>query len=219
MLSMGWKRGLLLICVLFSSLSAQNRKQEGGMIWEPPPTIIFPGTVKASVPKEMIDSLRVAGKGIVLDETDLKAVQTDVGGTIGNRGDAGDSLGWLCLHGGDTRDEWVLWLMSGEINGGSVGGFRWQRVEQSAHFDSRCQALPDGRSGVEFPLPVQLGTSESEILRILGQPSGRQDDTLFYLHEHQVTIKDHPFTAMNTLAVLLRKQSVWAIEGWKSTTD
>jgi hypothetical protein len=220
MISMAWKYGLLLICALFCNSSAQNNKQvENPAIWEPPPTIDFPGSVKASIPNEMITSLRVGGKSIVLDETDLKEVQRDVRGPIGHRGDAGDSLHWLCLRGRDARDEWVLWLMSGEINGGSVGGFRWQRVEQTAQVDTRCQTLPDGRSGVEFPLAVRLGTSEGEILRILGRPSNRHGDTLLYLHEHEMTIKNQPFTAMNTVAVLLRKQAVWAIEAWKSTTD
>ena len=222
MLSMPWKYGLLFICVLFCNSSAQNSKQkavENTAIWEPPPTVDFPEAVKASVPKEMITSLRVAGKSIVLDETDLKQVQRDIGGTIGNRGDADDSLHWLCLRGGNARDQWVLSLMSGEMNGGSVGGFRWQRVEQTAPFDARCQTFPGGRRGVELPLAVRLGTSESEISRILGQPSDRYGDTLLFLHEHEVTFKNQPFTAMNTLAVLLRKQAVWAIEAWKSTTD
>lgn len=219
MLSMAWKCGLLLICVLFCNSSAQNSKRDDPAIWEPPATIDFPGTVKASIPKEMITSLRAAGKNIVLDETDLKAVQSDIGGTIGNRGDAGDALGWLCFHGGEARAQWVLWLMSGEINGGSVGGFRWQRADQTAHFDSKCRKFPDGRRGVEFPLEVQLGTSENQILHILGQPSDRHGETLLYLHEHEVTVKNQPFTAMNTVAVVLRKQAVWAIEAWKSTTD
>jgi len=53
----------------------------------------------------------------------------------------------------------------------------------------------------------------------LGQPSKRLGDTLLYLHEHEETIKNEPFTALNTLAVLLSGQAVWAIEAWKSTTS
>lgn len=223
MFPMTWKCGLLLlVCVLLYNSSAQDGTQktvEKTAIWEPPSTISLSGTVKASVPNEMIATLRVGGKSVVLDETDLKAVQRDVGGTIGNRGDAGEALDWLCLHGGDARVPWVLWLMSGEINGGAVGGFRWQRVEARAQFDHRCQTLPTGASGLELPLAVGLGMSNSEVVRILGQPSDRSGDTLFYLHEHEVTIKNQPFTAMNTLAVLLRKQAVWSIEAWKSTTN
>jgi hypothetical protein len=120
---MAWKYELLLVCALFSSSSAQSRdKVEIRALWEPPATIEFPGTVKANISKEMINSLRVADKSIVLDETELTDVQRDVGGTIGSRGDAGDSLHWLCSSGRTVGDKWVLWLMSGEMNGGSVGG-------------------------------------------------------------------------------------------------
>jgi hypothetical protein len=219
MLSMVWKCRFLLICVLCCNSSAQNSKGEHPAIWEPPAALDLPGTAKASVPKEMITSLRVAGRNIVLDETALKTVQSDIGGSIGNRGDAGDALGWLCFHGGEVRDQWVIWLMSGEINGDAVGGFRWQRVDQTVHFDSKCRKLPHGKRGVEFPLAVRLGTSENQVLRILGEPSDKHGETLFYLHEHEVTFKNQPFTAMNTVAVILRKRAVWAIEAWKSTTN
>lgn len=219
---MTWKYGLVLILLLFCNLSAQNnnkKKVENTAIWEPPSTVDFPGSVKANVSGEMISDMRVAGERIVLDGTELKAVQGHLGGTIGHRGDASDSLDWLCLRGRGTQERWVLWLMSGEISGGTVGGFRWQHVERTAQFDTRCQTLPDGRADVELPIAVRLGTSKSEVLRILGQPSEKLGDTLLYLHEHEETIKNQPFTAMNTFAVLLRGQTVWAIEVWKSTTD
>jgi hypothetical protein len=140
---MTWKYGLVLICVLFCNSSAQNNKQkavENSAIWEPPSTIDIPGSVKAGVPREMITSLRVAGESIVLDETDLKAVQSRVGGTIGHRGDAGGSLDCLCLHGSGVQGRWASWLMSGEINGGaqseaSVGSV-WNRLHSS---------IPDAR--------------------------------------------------------------------------
>jgi len=100
--SMSWRFGLALICVLLSNSSAQNSQGkpiDNSAIWEPPSVIDFPQGVKSSVPREVIKGLHVAGESIILDETILTAVQSHVGGTIGHRGDAGDSLEWLCLRG------------------------------------------------------------------------------------------------------------------------
>jgi hypothetical protein len=163
--------------------------------------------------------LQLPGLRIFLDSTQLTAVQRRLGGTIGSRGDAGDALHWLCFHGTDGKGGWLLWLESGEINGGAVGGFRWQRAGRTARFDARCRALPDGRRGVELPITLQLGIGEAGALHTLGSPTKRLGGTLLYLHEHEETIHGEPYTATNTLAVLLRGGVVWAIEAWKSTSS
>jgi hypothetical protein len=165
----------------------------------------------------MIAGLRVSGQTIVLEDTDLAAVQRHTGGTIGHWGDASDSLSWLCLHGTGPQGDWVLWLMSGEIDGGTVGGFRWQHVERQAQFDTRCQTLPEGRGGVELPVALQLGVTEARVRRIFGEPSAKLGNALLYLHEHELTAHNEPYTAMNTLAVHLRGGVMWAIEVRKST--
>jgi len=167
----------------------------------------------------MITGLRVSRQSIVLEKTELTAVQRHVGGIIGDRGDAGQSLSWLCLHGIGAQGGWARWLMSGEIDAGTVGGFRWQHVEGTARLDTRGQTLPEGQGAIELPVALRRGIAEAEGLRILGQPSGRLGNTLLYLHEHESTIKNQLFTAMSTLAVLLRGGVVSAIEVCKSTTS
>jgi glycerol-3-phosphate responsive antiterminator len=76
---MAWKHGFVAILMLFCiSSSAQNNNKktvENTAIWEPPSAVEFPGSVKANISREMISDLRVAGERIVLDETELKAVQ------------------------------------------------------------------------------------------------------------------------------------------------
>jgi hypothetical protein len=205
---------------IISHIGMEDSKQiQNVTIWEPPPLGYIPENVKSSVSKEIINSVRVAGQTIVLDKTELKSVQARVGGTIGHRGDAGNSLEWLCLRGDDALGPWVLWLMSGENNHGSVGGICWERSDCTAQFDARCQSLPRVAGTIELPLVVRLGMSESEVLRILGQPSDRNGDTLLYLHRREMGTGNQVFTAMNTVRVVLRKQVARAIEVWKSTTD
>ena len=219
---MSWKYAFILGCFLFCTSFAQTGKPKAAanpVIWEPPSTVDFPDSVQASVPKEMITSLRVAGQRIVLEETDLKAVQSRLGGTIGHSGDGADSVAWLCLGGSGVHGRWVLWLMGDEISGGTVGGFRWQQVEPAARFDPKCQVLPRDRSQVELPIAIQLGTSESDVVRILGPPTRKLGDTLWYLHEHALTIKNQPCTLVNDLSLTLHGGMVRAVQAWKSTTS
>lgn len=61
---------------------------------------------------------------VVLEKTDVKEVQKRFGGTLGQEGDAEDSLEWLCFRGGDVTGGWVLWLKSGELDAGTVGSFQ-----------------------------------------------------------------------------------------------
>jgi hypothetical protein len=77
----------------------------------------------------------------------------------------------------------VLWLESGEIDGGSVGSFQWRRVGPNTRFDKRCRMLPRTNSRIKLPIPLHLGTTETEALQILGQPTARHGDTLLYVHE------------------------------------
>ena len=219
--SMTWRMGFVLLSALVCNSSAQGTTREGVVnpaIWEPPSVIEFPQSAKSTVPREMIRGLRVSGLRIVLENTELTEVQKRIGGTIGHRGDADTALSWLCLHGTGPRGNWILWLMSGEMDAGSVGGFRWQRVERAAQVDKKCQTLPEGGI-VELPAALRLGVEEAGVLHNFGQPTERIGNALLYLHEHEATIRNAPYTAMNTLVVLLRGGVVWAIEAWKSTTS
>jgi len=51
-------------------------------------------------------------------ENVLKAIKV---GKIAQRGDASESLEWICYSITDQYNPVRLWLLSGEIDGGSVG--------------------------------------------------------------------------------------------------
>jgi hypothetical protein len=187
------------------------------MVWAPPSND-WPGNLPATVPREMISSLHIDGTEIRLEKTKLIDMQRKFGGTIGKRGDAADFLAWLCLAGRDSSGRWVLWLMSGEIDGPSVGSFQWQRLEPSAQLDNRCQALPPA-TDVRLPIAIRLGIKQAAVENILGRPSARRGDAALYEHEHNLTIKDIPYTSENTVEVDFRDGIVRSIEVDKTTTD
>ncbi len=186
-------------------------------IWEPPTTPDSPVN-RPTVKHEILNRIQVSGLKIALENTQLSKVQKRLGGTIGHRGDASESLSWLCMHGNDQSGEWILWLMSGEIDGGTVGGFRWGRVTRGASVDGRCQTLR-GEKVIDLPIKLELGIKEAEIVRLLGQPTQKLGDRLVYVHEHEEMRHNERYTATNALTLYLHEGVVWAIETWKSTTS
>jgi hypothetical protein len=204
----------IVICILLTIAAAFA--QSDRTIWQPP-TLDLPDTLPhATVAKEMITKLRVSKMQIILEETPLSDVQKNLGGTIGASGDASESLQWLCFHGSDAKGRWALWLESDEMGGGNVDGFAWQRIAEKATIDRRCQAQP-----IEIELPIQLaiGLPESEVHRILGTPTSERRNTLVFDHEHQETIRNEPFTASNTVYVVLCNGVVSSVQVWKSTSN
>jgi hypothetical protein len=206
-----------LLCVSVAASQGQVRRKHT-VLWQPT-TIAGPQRLPpATVHEEMIGSLRVADVQVVLDETRWEDVQKRLGGTIGHSGDAGESLTWLCFHGSDAQGGWVFWLQGGEVNGDSVGGIQWLRMASGDQTDSRCRRLEQKRD-VELPIRLRLGMTRAEVTATLGAPTVQQHDVLTYLYEHTETVGDTPFTASNTLEIVLRDGVVCAIEAWRTTVN
>jgi hypothetical protein len=202
----------------FTQTVNQSAPHSSQMLWEPPEWN-FPENVKASVPKEMFSSFRVSGYDITLEDTSMENVKKRLGGEIGRKGDAGDALEWLCFHGADANSGWVLWLESGEIDGGNVGSFQWHRLSNRDVLDSRCHALTGTTSSIKLPLPLMLGAKKAEVLKILGEPTATEAERLIYLHEHEGTSRGVPFTTSNIVVVHLRDGIVWAIQASKTSSS
>jgi hypothetical protein len=166
----------------------------------------------------MIASLKIDGANIKLENTNLADMHRRFGSVIGQSGDASEFLAWLCLHGSDPSGPYVLWLTSGEINGPAIGGFTWQHLERGAHPDPRCHALSPA-AAVHLPIPIRLGMTQSAIEKLLGPPSARQGGIVMYIHEHNLTLHNLPYTSTNTVEVDYKNGVVSAIAADKTTTD
>lgn len=204
---------VILFLLIASAAAAQS---SASIVWQPP-TLDLPETSpKASIPKEMITTLRVGKLSITLEETPLRDVARHFGGTVGSRGDASEALQWLCLHGSDAGGRWALWLESSEMGGGTIDGFALQRISSKATVDQRCRT-----EAVQIDLPVRLriGLKESEVRKILGAPTAKYRNTLIFDHEHEQKIGNEPFTASNSVYVVLSDDVVWGIQVWKTTSN
>src|SRR5579863_9923505 len=155
-------------CVASAQAPGRSPSPAVPAIWEPPAWTFLREYPKATVSKEMVAKFRVSSFPVSLEETKMEDVRSSLGGTFGRKGDAGDYDEWLCFYGTDhPGDRWVLWLESGEIDGGTVGSFQWHRLNTSAVIDRRCQML--GEAKVEVPIALRLGMGEAEVLKNLGQ--------------------------------------------------
>jgi hypothetical protein len=208
------KRFWVLALSLTSAVLAQTNTP---VVWEPP-NWNFPKNVKATVPKEMLSKLRISTVAITLEETRLDKVEQLLGATKGAKGDAGDFVQWLCFHGTDDADQWVLWLESGEIDGGYVGSFRWKRISSQAKIDRRCHAL-NSTATVKLALPLKLGMGEAEVLKILGKPSYRQGERLIFLHEHVGSANGAPYDSSNIVMIYVHGGEVVSIAASKTTSS
>jgi hypothetical protein len=214
---------VLLAGILICSCGAQKARSKSIVLWTPPdigwppdlPMSTFP-----TIPKEMIRSFRIGNMPIIFEETKLSDVQKHFGGTIGNHGDAGDSLAWLCFQGQDAGKPWVFWVTSGEIEGlTSVGGFQWRFLAPPERPDHRCTLIPSDEHGIELPLPLHLGLTKAEVRQVVGRPTRARDDALFFLHEHQEPDHEGTSNLWNSITVVFREGVASVIEADKSTTD
>jgi hypothetical protein len=198
---------------------SQNSSGSVAMIWEPPTAEFWQSVpnANATVPKEMVSKIVVSGAPVILETTQLRAIATRFGASIGARGEAGNSVRWLCFRGSNPGGKWALWLESYEIDGRTVGGFQWQRISNGAVFDRRCRMLNAG--SVELPGGLRLGLIKEEVKTILGEPTARQGDRAVYVHSHKESIRGEPFTSVNVVEVLFREGKVQAIGVSKTTTD
>lgn len=186
-------------------------------IWEPPEWGFLPDVPNGTVPKEMLSKIFLSGFPITLEHTALRDVASHFNAMIGGKGDAGDSIEWVCLNGPDGVDRWILWLESGEIDGGAVGSFQWQRLDKGVVPDRRCRTIEDG--GVNLPNHLRLGLTDSEVLKILGAPTLRQGGRFIYVHEHTESIRGEPYTSENIVAILFRGRLAKAIDVRKLTSS
>ena len=148
----------------------------------------------------------------------MGALRAKFGGEVGARGDASESLRWLCLHGTDEVGTWVLWLESGEMDGPYVGGFQWRRMAGAPTFDPRCAALAEGAK-VVLPINLRLGISREEVLQLLGKPTLQKANVFLYVHQHDETIRGESANSWNVVIIALQNDMMEAIDVTKTTSN
>jgi len=197
------------VLAIASAALAQSTR----VVWQPPKLDVPKSLPNTHIPKAIIGNFRIGTIPITLEETLLKDVERNLGGTIGSSGDASEAIEWLCFHGADAHGRWALWLENSEMSGGGkVDGFIWQRIPTEAAIDRRCRKQ---EVQIDMPIPLVLGLTESEVRGILGEPTTKYRNTLIFDHLYKQTIHNESFMVSNPVFLELRDGVLWAVQVWK----
>ena len=202
--------------------SAQQKAEKGAsaVLWEPPVPSWPQHLPQATMKKEPISTFQLAGMPIMFEKTKLEDVRSRFGGTIGTRGDAGDSRAWLCYQGSNGDRHWIVWLTSGEIEGHtSINGVEWETLSADESTDSRCSTLPKDSGGIQLPLAIYPGMTGQEARQVLGQPTMTRNNVLIFSYERRKSMFRPKFTVQNLMAVALRDDIVQEIDVERTTTN
>ncbi|WIW47118.1 hypothetical protein ML401_03060 [Bradyrhizobium sp. 62B] len=150
------------------------------------------------------------------EETPLGAVREAVGeGTIQHRGDAGDSIYWLCYR----RAQHRLWVVSsGEMGGPDhrVTEIVEELAEKDTEASTDCAIVPEKFGPLVFDGKLHLGMSRLEVVRALGPPS--KSDAARMVYSHAGKLADG-FDETAWLFLRFREEKLVSMRGGKTTTN
>jgi hypothetical protein len=97
-----------------------------------------------------------------LESTSLTEVLDTIKvGHIGHRGDATESVTWLCYSIHDAANPFRIWLMSGGIDRGKVGSIVARTVSMDENTTQSCPNLPTVHIPIKLEHDVWIATDEN----------------------------------------------------------
>jgi hypothetical protein len=137
--------------------------------------------VSATLKVDPVQEIRIGNFKAKFEKTTLGEILNSIGiGSIQHAGDAGESQYWLCYSLPRQR----IWL----ISHGEMGGphHRLTQVHSITNVlisqgNDACPRIPTRFQSISMNFGW-LGTSRENLLKVLGQPSGSQDDRLIYYY-------------------------------------
>jgi hypothetical protein len=167
---------LLMFIVILSSLCHNSY----GESIEPPPPTNERITVSATLKVDPVQEIRIGSFKAQFEKTTLGEILDAVGiGSIQHAGDAGGSQYWLCYSLPNER----IWLIShGEMGGSNHALTQVQAIStKSSRENAACPQIPICFQSIAMNFGW-LGTTQEKFLKVLGQPSGKQDGRLMYYY-------------------------------------
>jgi hypothetical protein len=140
----------------------------------PPATPLDAMTWKATLKHKPSTTLRMGTLRIRLEQTTLDDVRRVASaGKIAHRGDAGDSIYWLCYTNATRNQAQRIWIVSDGEMGGSAHYVTEISAETTSneHATTDCPALPKRLSAVSLANDLWLGASEWQATMRLEAPS------------------------------------------------
>jgi len=166
------------------------------------------------------------GKFVVkLETTSLeKVLKTIKAGKIAQRGDASESLEWICYSITDQYNPVRLCLLSGEIDSGNVGTIVISSMSRKDKTSKKCPELPESFKPVKLDRNIWVHTTESDVREILGKPSLEsrgwlqyRSEQIFYNDPRAKAWDEYDWTVYGSLGLRIRSGKV--VEMWATKQE
>lgn len=175
-----------LLFALYGAASSVSAAEQ----FEPPrfPLDVAPSSTLSSAPAS---SVALGAVVVQFDETTLSQALGQIGvGNISHRGDAAESVYWLCYSVLERSER--LWLLSsGEMGGEEhvIYGIA-ARASSVRVSTANCPELPRALRPLKLDSAIWLGAPVSDIRKRFGKPSLQQNSWLHY--ESRRELADDP---------------------------
>ena len=157
---------------------------------------------------------------IRFEDTTLDQVRNAASlGIVRHRGDASESIHWLCYTFAQRGVPFRLWFTSSEMSGGTaIDGVVAVRIGTSRP-TLDCPSLPMELSPVSLDAPVWVGSSAGSVARLMGAPSHVQGVWRSYDFQSKVAGKcDGGYDFLSSLAIRLENGLVSEIHSNQTTS-
>lgn len=172
--------------------------------------------VPPTVKKRLATRFSLGAFAGCFEETPLGTVREAVGGgTIQHRGDAGDSVYWLCYR----RAQHRLWVMSsGEMGGPDhrVTEIVEELTEKDTETPADCGIIPEKFAPLVIDGKLHLGMSRAEVVTALGPPSTSETAQMVYSHAGKLA---GGFDETAWFILRFREERLVSMRGGKTTTN
>jgi len=130
-----------------------------------------------------LDSLSVGGNRILFNckMTLKEAIKLLRNTDLKTRGDASESLTWICYHTKTNNDSMALILKSGEIGGGTfITVFDIARPGLLPELEKECSLLSINPGTIATDRGISLGMMRTKVEDILGPPTEIDESGILY---------------------------------------
>lgn len=134
-------------------------------------------TWKPTLKQEVAKGFNMGQLYIGFEATTLEEVRKAIGlGTIAHKGDAGDSVSWLCYTDVTAVPALRIWITSGELQGGKYVDGVIARTLTQGHPNADCPAPPVKMRPFRVPGANVLNSSSNAVMAVMGAPSHRKGE-------------------------------------------
>lgn len=176
----------------------------------------------ASMHRKPTSGITLGKFHVLFEKTTLAQVKSAASaGEIANQGDAAGSISWLCYTISDRQDTGRLWITSGEMGGRNfVTGISARSLENMKP-SVDCPLLPKNLQLISLDVPVWLGSSDSQLWKVLGQPSHAGNGWREYDFRTKVVDNgkcEGGYDLINSLSTKSKKGKIIAIDAEQVTS-